>query len=153
MDQPRLLAEFLLSNGAPHWVAGEDSAKHYSILLRLANAPLDAVTVIYQLDDSYLTPIRMVPAGVPDFQEYITASGDFEIRVAMRKVSEINAIEGLLSGKLSDALLSNYGSNLSESITNAIQDLREHWTRNDRRQNQQVQATSESNQSAEESTK
>jgi|ERR1017187_5453061 hypothetical protein len=143
MDQPRLLAEFLLSNGSPHWVQGADEAKHYSILLRLANAPPDTVTVIYQLDDSYLTPIRMVPTGVPDFQEYITASGDFEIRVARRRMPEINQIDSLLSAKLSDALLSHYGQNSTESVASAIQDLQGHWTRSDRRKKQLAQTDSE----------
>jgi hypothetical protein len=133
MDQPKLLAEFIVANGVPQWVKAEDGAVHFSILLRLVNAPPDTITVIYQLDDSYLTPIRLVPAGVPDFQEGITACGDFEIRVAVRKMPDLNDISSLLSVRLSDALSAHYQFNPSDTISKAILDIREHWVRNDRR--------------------
>lgn len=132
MAQTQLLAEFVLSSGAPQF-AETLGRRHYTILLRLVDAPADAVTVIYQLDESFTNAIRMIPVGVPEFQEYITAFADFDIRVAVRQKAEINEVEQLISRKLSQALLDRYGSDLTPPISQAIEELKAFWSMYDRR--------------------
>jgi hypothetical protein len=122
---PRLRAIFETSEGVPTAVQGE-KYKHYSIMLSLLDVPEDVMAVIYQLDDTYSNPLRMVTKGVPNFQESITSYGDYPVRVAYRPLQDPNRLEQLLSQKLSDALIESYGPEMTDSIRLAIKDIVEH---------------------------
>jgi len=120
-----LLASFEAKEGVPSFLQGE-KYKHYSITLSLSDMPDDIMTVIYQLDDTYANPLRLVTKGVPNFQECITAYGDYTVKIAYRPLRDPNKLEPLLSQRLSDALIDNYQGALTEPIRLAIEDIREH---------------------------
>ena len=121
----KLLAEFQLENGRPSFIERGEK-KHYRIRLFLKDAPPDAVTVTYQLDDTYKNPIRLIPAGDPAFTEYTTSYGDYPVQVAVRRKSNPNAIEFLTGEKLSNALKDNYAESSDPAIHEAIQELAAH---------------------------
>ena len=124
MAEPTLLANFELRDNAPLTIKGE-ARTHYRIRLSLMEPPSDILIVIYTLDSSYTNPIRMVTSGIPDYQEFITSYGDFEVRVAFRARSRPNEIQSLLSKKLSLALKDFYSiqGNNSPQIEEAIRNI------------------------------
>ena len=121
----QLRAVFEMTNGAPAFTQG-DRYKHYAIILSVAEVPEDALTIIYELDDSYANPIRMVTKGVPNYQEYITSYGNFSIRILYRPMRDPNILQPLLSQKLSDALIASYEPPVSEAVALAIKDILDH---------------------------
>jgi hypothetical protein len=122
---PRLQAIFETTDGIPNVVLG-DKYKHFCIMLSVLDVPEDVMTLIYQLDDTYLNPLRMVTKGVPNFQESITAYGDYSVRIAYRPMQDPNKLEQLLSRKLSDALMESYQNSLTEPIRLAIDEIIAH---------------------------
>jgi hypothetical protein len=114
-----LRAEFQMIDKIPVRVQG-DKHTHYSIKLSIPDAPQDAITIIYVLDSSYKNPVRLITKGVPDFQEYITAYGDYEIRVLYRPASDPNGLAQLLATPLSNALIQTYGETADPEIRAAI---------------------------------
>jgi len=120
----RLLAEFQLNQGRPSYLEGA-SKRHYHIRIFTDDPPEDALTITYQLDPSYTNPIRIVPKGTPDFGEYTTAYGDYEIKVLGRRQKDGNAVELLSSRTLSDALRERYGADASPEVEAAIRDIAE----------------------------
>ncbi len=121
----KLIAEFLSDDGRPCYTQGE-KYRHYKIRLTLQDPPPEALTIIYQLDSTYENPIRMVTKGVPDFQEYITAYGDYDVRIAFRTLDEPNQVLTLASERLSGALRARYGIGAPVEIENAILEIEKH---------------------------
>lgn len=121
----QLRAMFEMTDGIPKFTQGE-KYKHYSIMLSIVDPPDNILTAIYQLDNTYENPVRMVTKGVPNFQEYITSYGDFDIRVSYRPMEDPNKLQTLLSQKLSNALISSYDAPVPEAISSAIRDITDH---------------------------
>ena len=119
---PLLKAEFLLEDGQPSFFDFQ-GRRHYRIRLSLEDPPPGIMTITYQLHDSYKNPIRVVPVGVPSFQEFTSSYGDYEIRVLGRVKSDPNAVHLLTSAKLSDALRNSYKPSPSPDIINALRDI------------------------------
>ena len=117
-NAPELLAAFELKNGKPIYNKEEDG---YEIRLYMKNVPRDTQSVIYELDETYLDYIRKVKKGAPDFQEYITSYGDYEISATV-KGKETRKV---VTGWLSTALEKNYEKRMSDSIRRAIKDIEE----------------------------
>jgi hypothetical protein len=120
-----LRAEFEMTNGVPNFTQGE-KYRHYAIRLSVLDAPEDVLTIIYQLDDTYENPIRMVTRGVPNYQEYITSYGDYPVRISYRPIGDPNKLRTLLSRKLSDALSASYQPSIPEPVQTAIRDIADH---------------------------
>jgi hypothetical protein len=121
----QLRANFDLANGEPLFATGPQY-RHYQVLLSIQDPPENALTIIYQLDSSYPNPVRMVTKGAPNFQEYITAYGDYVITVVYRPVDDPSKLETLLSARLSRALHDTYGSNTPPPVAEAIKYIEDH---------------------------
>lgn len=122
METPKLLAEFVLDPaGQPQFVEG-DSEKQYKLRLFLKDIPKDAAMVQYELHPTYYRPVRNVPYGVKDFQEYTTSYGDYEIKASLyRKDSAVRLATTLIA-----ALRDNYSTAMTPEIQGAITDLSLH---------------------------
>jgi hypothetical protein len=121
----QLRAVFVTTNGIPTFAEGV-KYKHYSIMLSITDPPVDMLSVIYQLDNTYANPIRIVTKGVPNFQESITSYGDFDVRVSYRPMRDPNRIQTLLTRRLSDALAASYEPVIPEAVSSAIKDITDH---------------------------
>ena len=118
---PKLFAEFETSkDGKPIAVPGE-TKKHYRIRLFLKDVPPDAYSVTYQLDKSYRNPIRKIPSGVPEFEEYTTSYGDYPVSVEIRGRDFPYSLREMLS----NALENRYGAEANPEIRGAIEAIKQ----------------------------
>jgi hypothetical protein len=123
MVTPQLCAAFEVDDQGKPSAFPDPSLTHYRIRLFVKNAPPDALSVTYQLDTSYLSPVREVPMGVPDFAEHITSFGDYLVYVTIRcKTSNPQSF----ATRLSDALENYYREDASEDIKAAIDNIKSH---------------------------
>ncbi len=116
-----LLAEFELDeHGKPKCVE-KDNLKHFMVRLFLDGAPADASSVQYVLHPTYIEPVRLVPKGVKDFEEYTTSYGDYEIRgnIRSRQNTEV------FNKSLTDALKERYSGESTPAILEAIDYLKQ----------------------------
>jgi hypothetical protein len=89
--------------------------EHYEIRLFIKDPPPTTRSVVYTLDKSYSKPTRKVNKGVPDFEEYITSYGDYEVGV---KINAGRPIQ--FKTYLSSALEHYYGNKASGAVREAI---------------------------------
>jgi hypothetical protein len=111
----RLLANFVLIKRRP--LVDDD---HYEIRLFLDGAPATTSRVTYRLHDSYRKQVRIVRQGEPQFQEFITSYGDFEVKVT---AADANGRTMTTHRWLSSALEENYGATRSRAIQSAIDEI------------------------------
>lgn len=122
----KLNAQFVVgSNGKPEFIEG-DTRKHYKIRLSVEGVPTQSESVIYELDDSYYSPVREVfkEAGGDSFEEEITSYGDFTVS------TNVSGLTKTFHTKLSDALetsLDHYGPSTDiAAIADALEDIKKH---------------------------
>jgi hypothetical protein len=109
---PRLLAEFTVDRkNRPLCDEG-----HYDIRLYVKDTPSGTRSVTYRLDQSFLQRNLTVEEGVPDFEEFITSYGDFEVEVVIGTRSSKKKI----SRWLSSALEEHYGNAANREVLKAI---------------------------------
>ncbi|HWX42708.1 MAG TPA: pYEATS domain-containing protein [Blastocatellia bacterium] len=109
---PQLRAEFVLnSKGNVRRKKGS-----FEIRLFIADPPSGTRCVVYKLDESYVDPVRKVWEAESNFEEYITAYGDFEVNASLHPRKSKRPLKKWLSR----ALENHYGSEASAEITHAI---------------------------------
>jgi hypothetical protein len=122
MAESKIRAEFQVdSNNRPIAISAGNKT-HYKIRLFMEGVPEDAYAVTYQLDESYYDPTREVHRQVPDFQEFITSYGDYDIKAQIKRKKDVDFSAEMLSR----ALRQTYGTNPSEAIQTAIEKLEQH---------------------------
>ena len=92
--------------------------EHYEIRLFIKDPPPSTSSVVYTLHESYAKRRRKVNKGVPDFEEYITSYGDFEVGV---KINGGHPMQ--FKTYLSSALEHHYGNKASSAVRKAIDHL------------------------------
>jgi hypothetical protein len=118
MSKPKLLARFILDNaGAPQW---DEDDNGYWIRLFVSDVPEDTYGVIYELHESYNDPIREGKKK-PEFAEEITSFGDYSVVAKLRRKTRTDQLARLLSKALRDG----HESDMTASVDQAIQDLKE----------------------------
>ena len=119
---PDLLAEFELDKEEKpkRFVAGD--LNHYNLRLFVRNAPADASSVKYILHPTYIEPIRVVPKGAPEFEEYTTSYGDYDLRGIINRRNGAEQIRTTLT----EALRRRYQDELNPAIKQAIEELKQH---------------------------
>jgi hypothetical protein len=117
---PRFLAQFVTDDDGKPRLRGRYK-NHFEIRLFIENAPRDTKQVVYELHDSYPKPIREIPRGRRDFEEYITSYGDYVVNIEILgdRILEMN-------DWLSSALENFYGKNPPREILEAIKQIEEH---------------------------
>lgn len=117
-----VLAEFELDDqGKPKRIAAGE-LNHYKLRLFVKGAPEEVSSVKYILHPTYLEPIRVVPKGVKDFQEFTTSYGDYDLRSVINKRGEAEQLRTTLT----DALSRRYRDELNPAIKQAIEELKQH---------------------------
>ena len=85
----------------------------------MEGVPEDAYAVTYQLHESYYDPTREVHRQVPDFQQFITSYGDYDIKAQIKRKKDVD----FLAETLSRALRQTYETNPSDAIQRTIEEL------------------------------
>jgi hypothetical protein len=117
----RLVAEFTVDpdDGQPCRVEAR-GVDHYSIALKVIDAPSSTKQVRYRLHDADSKPVREVTRRMPDFEEPVTSHSNFEV------VAEV--VDGrtmkTLRKQLAEALEEGHKQNLTEPIQRAIAAIR-----------------------------
>lgn len=118
--ETRFLAEFVRNADGQLRRTGKNK-NHFEIRLFIENAPPETKQVVYELHDTYPKPIREVPKGRRDFEEFITSYGDYVVNIEILgdRILEMN-------DWLSSALENFYGKNPSRDVFEAIKSIEEH---------------------------
>lgn len=112
-------AEFILdSEGKPKFIS-DGRNRHYEILLKVDDAPEEAIGVTFKLDESYYDPLREAYRADTGFAEEITSYGDYEISATVR-----TKLPEEIRSSLSDALERNYGTSADNNIQAALRDIK-----------------------------
>jgi len=98
--------------------AGACGRNHYRIRLSVEGVPDDAHAVTYNLHESYRDPVREV-LDDPNFPLEITAYGDYEVVVKVRR----KRFQETFRASLSSALRATYGSDPNRRISAALADI------------------------------
>lgn len=98
----KLVAEFNADEQGKPLSISDGSVEHFSIALKLTEVPKNVQRVTYLLHPTYHRPTRTVPARIPDFEEPITAYGDYEVTVEYDQEGNTQKLTRLLSSALED---------------------------------------------------
>jgi hypothetical protein len=98
----KFVAEFNADEQGKPLSISDGSVEHFSIALKLTEIPKGVQRVTYLLHPTYHRPVRTVPARIPDFEEPITAYGDYEVTVKYEHDGTTQQLTRLLSAALED---------------------------------------------------
>jgi transcription initiation factor IIF auxiliary subunit len=118
----KLIAELNMDKAGQPLSITEGHTEHFSIALKIKDAPETVRRVRYVLHPTYKEPVRSVPARVPQFEEPITSYGDYEIKVEYDDDGETKTMTQLLSKALDET----HGKDAPAPIRKAIEKIREH---------------------------
>ncbi len=118
----RLVAEFNRDKNGDPLSISSGGLNHYSLALKVKDAPASVRRVTYHLDPTYSEPVRIVNARVADFEEPMTTYGDFEVTVEY----EAEGKPEKTTLKLSKALADGLAVDATDSCKRALEEIKEH---------------------------
>ena len=122
MDNPKLVAKFILDQEGKPKIIERNGKRHYYLHLGVEAPPPGTYAVTYKLDESYYNPIRESRDIDKNFSEELTSFGDYQIQADIRTKERVEPI----LANLSQALYRSYQEELTPDIEAAIQDIEKH---------------------------